>query len=607
MEIEEKTVEKPKISALVVGVTATAIAAVAYIGVCSYAHASNKILSNVEIENIAVGNMTKAEALTLVATQLTERLQTTPITLCIGTWTGELSGDIVQGEAEEAVDSAFSVGRTNFLTSGMVYLSNLTGGGAVVSVPLSFNPEGQEQLTYLLDQADATIGNGVEQSTWELDLEAQVLRVNKGISGTAVDRAAAEEATLVAIANGEISVVQLVTVTAEPNALDFAQLYHDIYTPAKSAEIDPITKEIIPHAVGVDIDVLQANTLYQSSAEGSTFTIPLKISQPEQTAEDIRGYLFADVLADVSTRVSGDTARHTNVRLAAEICNDIILMPGEVFSFYEAQQNRPDLVRGYMAGPAFVGGKTVDVTGGGICQVSSTIYYAVMHTKLQVVARSNHGYAIDYLPLAMDATYFDKNLDFKFQNSSEYPIKLVTSYYTGSNGSKYLSVQIMGTKTEEFTVKLESYATDYTKQDPEYVEDASVPIGTTVQEQSAVTGMTATLYRSYYDADGNLIEKVKEYTDVYRSRAAVIHYNPADAVSLGLAEPSPEPTPEVAPEVAPEVEVTPAPEAEPTPEVTPETNPEPEVAPEVTEPDSSDQSDIPVIEEKPSDSGIVIS
>ena len=79
---------------------------------------------------------------------------------------------------------------------------------------------------------------------------------------------------------------------------------------------------------------------------------------------------------------------------------------------------------GYKSATVYSGGKTVEEVGGGVCQTSSTIYYALLHSALEVVERYNHGYNTGYVPVGMDATVYYGVTDFRFKNNTDYPIKV---------------------------------------------------------------------------------------------------------------------------------------------------------------------------------------
>ena len=113
---------------------------------------------------------------------------------------------------------------------------------------------------------------------------------------------------------------------------------------------------------------------------------------------------------------------------------------GDVFS-YNGVVGQRTAARGYQAAPAYVQGETVDEIGGGICQTSSTIYYAVLHTTLEIVERHAHMYSVGYVPDGMDATVYFGLSDFRFKNNTDYPVKIVTESYD-KNGLRYLTVKL---------------------------------------------------------------------------------------------------------------------------------------------------------------------
>ena len=143
--------------------------------------------------------------------------------------------------------------------------------------------------------------------------------------------------------------------------------------------------------------------------------------------------------------------------------------------------------------------------------------------------RHDHQFDTSYVDLGMDATVYFGSLDFRFKNSTDYPIKIVTNCYD-SNGNRYLNVKIYGTNPEGVYAVPESVAYDKVAPTTVYVADASVPRGTLVLDraQYAYTGWSARTYRYIYDKDGNLLEKQNMGTSKYNMRPNSYHYNPAD-------------------------------------------------------------------------------
>ena len=147
---------------------------------------------------------------------------------------------------------------------------------------------------------------------------------------------------------------------------------------------------------------------------------------------------------------SNNKSRNTNLRLACEAINGVVLNPGDVFSYNDTLGER-SAENGYQPAPSYAGGQTVDTLGGGICQVSSSLYYSVLSSELEIVTRKNHGYMPSYMPVGLDATVSWGSIDFQFKNNSDYPIRIEAA----ASGNK-TTVSIIGTETRDYEVKLET-------------------------------------------------------------------------------------------------------------------------------------------------------
>lgn len=298
-------------------------------------------------------------------------------------------------------------------------------------------------------------------------------------------------------------------------------------------------------------------------------------TQPKVTRESLESQMFQDLLGEGTTRVSGSANRKHNVKLSAEACNNIILLPGEVFSYNDTTGSR-SVDKGYLNAPVYKAGESVDDIGGGICQTSSTIYYAVLHTNLEVVERHCHQFNTGYVDLGMDATVYYGSLDFRFKNSTKYPIKIVTESYD-SNGARYLTVKIYGTNPDGIYAVPKSSVFDKVSPTTVYKPKDGVARGSLVldKEQYAYTGWSAHTYRYIYDKDGNELEKQDMGGSKYKMRPNTYFYNPADGDPSTWVNGKPP---------APEQPSTPEAPANPdTPEAPDPATPEPE-EPDVTVP-----------------------
>ena len=230
--------------------------------------------------------------------------------------------------------------------------------------------------------------------------------------------------------------------------------------------------------VGVSFDVPAAYAAWAAASYGDTVTIPLKLDYPDNSTEDIQSRLFADNLSknwsmvrfykadyceEVRTPLAGSKpGRISNVKKACGLLNGIMLMPGDVFSYNMALGQRvPEA--GWLLAPAYTNGEVRQEYGGGICQVSSTLYNAVLYSNLEVVERECHQFQVGYLPWGLDATVSWGWPDFKFRNNKDYPIEIVAWVDESTN---QCCIQIKGTDTEHVYVVMH-YSTDklYDKDD----------------------------------------------------------------------------------------------------------------------------------------------
>ena len=195
-----------------------------------------------------------------------------------------------------------------------------------------------------------------------------------------------------------------------------------------------------------------------ASNSSEEYTIPLKTLYPNVTTNMIGTEAFPDLLAQFSTYYSTrDKDRTTNLRLAANKVNGTVLMPGETFSYNKVVGART-IAAGYKEAPIYVNGEVVDGLGGGICQISSTIYNAVIYANLDIVERTNHQFVPSYVKASRDATVVYGSLDFQFKNNRNYPIKILCTVSGG-----VATCQIFGLKQDgDYEVEISAYETGRT-------------------------------------------------------------------------------------------------------------------------------------------------
>ena len=525
--------KKGRKGAVLAGVAA-AVVLCGYLGLCAWAGGRDAILPHVSISGLDVSGMTQDQAADALKNALAEE-SGDPITLnisCEG-WSGQLSAADLAVDQEATVQAAMQAGEGPFLARGGQYLAHLLGAGSQVELALQ---DQQPALTTLLEDMERQVGD-VTMAHWQVS--GQTLELTKGVTGLAADEDQAVQLLHQALdqgfaqkfGQGEQNVtvdVDLPVTQTPPQEPDFDTVHQDVYTEPKDAALDGTTHEIVAESVGLDFDPAQLKAAYDQAREGETVSIPLTVTQPKETKASLSAKLFRDLLGKGTTKVGGSAARKNNVALSAKACNGVILLPGEVFSYNGTTGSR-SADKGYQAAPVYVGGASTDEVGGGICQTSSTIYYAVLHTTLEVVERRSHMYNTGYVPAGMDATVYYGSTDFRFKNNTNYPVKIVTESYD-QGGSRYLTVKIYGTNETGTYAVPKSTTYDQVTPTTQYKADSSIPRGTTQvdRKQNPYTGVKAKTVRYVYNKDGSLKEEQTMGASTYKMRPKTIYYNPAD-------------------------------------------------------------------------------
>jgi len=270
-----------------------------------------------------------------------------------------------------------------------------------------------------------------------------------------------------------------------------------------------IEKDVAGKFLDIDINIklIENNILNKKFGNMELY---VKDVNPEIMYEDIKE--IDSVLASFSTKFNkGQVNRSYNISLACERLNGTIIPVGGVFSMDKTLGPRT-VENGFKEAPVIYKNEFVPGAGGGVCQVSTTLYVAVLKSKLEIVERKNHSLPLGYVDPGQDATIAEGSIDFKFRNSKDYPICI----YAGVEGNK-LEIKIYGRKEgEEYTVKLVSEIVEvYYPEEDEVIIDDSVPDMEKVVLREAKNGMRVIVYRDTYTKDGELLSREKVSEDVY--------------------------------------------------------------------------------------------
>lgn len=418
---------------------------------------NQNIVSGVSIKGVDVSNMSKSDAKYKLDNYLSEVLPQ-EIKVKHGDFEATLSTSqiAVEFDTKSATNQAFSIGRQGNIFENDFYVLSSMLGKTDINLNLKLDTD---QLSKNLDEMSAQLPDKVTDSSYYID--ENNLIVTPGKTGNVVD----VETSIQNIKNAILSLsdldqpIELAVKTQEPEKINIEKVHTEIYKEPKDAYYtqDPFT--VYPSENGLDfkVSIEEANNILGDQT-ADEYTIPLKVLYPNVTTNMIGSEAFPDLLSSFSTKYSvRATARTTNLKLAASKINGTVLMPGETFSYNKVVGART-IAAGYKEAPIYVSGEVVDGLGGGICQITSTLYNAVVYANLNVVERTNHQFVPSYVTASRDATVVYGSLDFKFKNNRNYPIKINCSVSGG-----IANFQIFGLKQDDdYDVEISSYETGRT-------------------------------------------------------------------------------------------------------------------------------------------------
>lgn len=385
------------------------------------------------------------------------------------------------------------------------------------------------------------------------DLELHVI---PQAAGQKKDVSESREKVLHQIENGNTDEIFLELPVSEVELITAEKLYEMIYIEPVNAEYKIENNEmyITDEVVGRTTDMTEIEEKIELLNGGERIILAISKALPEVTAESLTKELFSAELASYSSKYSTSTAnRAFNVSRAAESVNGTILMPGEVFSYNETIGN-PSLANGYKIASVYENGRQTEGVGGGVCQVSSTLYSAVLYANLEIVERRSHSLTVAYVPKGQDATVSYGAVDFKFRNSTENPIKIEASASSG-----LCKVRILGAKPA-VEQKVEVVNTTVAVNQPTTNEtlDPSLPEGTRKVTSSGKTGYVVDSVRIVTE-NGKEVKREQLTRSTYKSVPTEVTVGTKAAAT---PSPIPEDVPASTPAVAEPV-VTPEPTEEP--------------------------------------------
>lgn len=474
---------------------------------------NEKIISGVSISGIEVSGLSKEEAKGKIETLYHEKKEK-EIDIKYQEYETSLNPTLMEASynIDKAVEEAYLTGRKeNIFLSNYDILFTLMGKKNI-KVDMSLNEEVTKQS---IEDMNANLPGVVIESSYSV--EDDELIITKGKAGITIDTDSllGKVKDRLNDINSNEDFIEIPVIHKEPEEINIDKIHEEIYKEAKDAYYTKDPFAVYPEVEGVDFDVEAARALLAEDKE--EYVIKLIITKPKITIDQIGSEAFPNQLSTFTTRYDvSDVDRTTNLRIACQKINGKVVLPGETFSYNKALGART-AAAGYKNGKIYSGGEVVDGIGGGICQISSTLYNSVLLANLDIVERRNHQFVTSYVGPGRDATVVYGMTDFKFKNTRQYPVKITASAQNG-----IATVSIYGIKEEnEYTFKFSTKTIASIPSTTKYVEDASLPVGTEKVKQKGTNGLKTETYITKM-LNGKVISTKLLSRDTYDAMARIV-------------------------------------------------------------------------------------
>lgn len=477
---------------------------------------NTNIISGVKVEGIDISKMSKEEAENVINDKIQVILKR-DITLKLDEYTTTITPEQIEMKFDyaDALNKAQNIAKTNniLIDNYQILKTNILKTN--INMQITYN---KEILSDMIKNINLEIPEAVKQVTYEINDDKLI--ITNGKSGIEVQEDKLEEQIIDNIKDqlkDVINDIKIPTKKVEAKKIDIEKIHDEIYKEAKDAYIEDEPFKLHVEENGLDFNISMEEAKRIISEEKEEYEIPLKITKPKVKTEDLGDKIFKQTLSKYTTIYdAGNKSRANNIALACKTINGTIILPGETFSYNKVLGNTTK-EKGYQLGGAYVGGKVVKAYGGGICQVSTTLYNSVLYANLDIVERYNHSYAVSYVPAGRDATVSYGGKDFKFKNNRKYPVKIEASLNSG-----IAKISLYGVKEEnDYTVTFETRTVSAIPYKTKYINDSTIEEGTEKIQQKGVNGLITETYK-ILNLNGVVVSKTLLSKDTYNAMQRVV-------------------------------------------------------------------------------------
>lgn len=481
-----------------------------------YLLSGDKIHDGIEINGLEAGKLSVDELKNLLETKYSEKINISKLILSYGqkTYETNISNISVKFDIDGAIKKAYEHGRSGTLINRLSRIMEVKDSGYNYKIDYTYD---LKKVDEIIRDFENKILKRVKQH--ELYISNDKVAILSGHSGESINKTLLNELIGKYLMGETSNIIQVPVDEIQPEKIDIDDYYEKVGLEAADAYVkfENGKAVIISEVVGRSVDkgLLQRIILQAQKTEDTEFVIPIQNVIPERTENELKDKLFRDIISTWKTSFKSDSDiaknRSQNIKIAASKINGTILLPGEVFSFNKVVGERTREA-GYKDAYIFVNGKVIPDIGGGICQVSTTLYNAILPLGFDIIERRNHTYTVDYSALGMDATVVYGQIDFKFRNSGSWPIKILSSVTKNNE----LVFSIVGTDEGGNTTFLyESVVKKTIENNTLYIDDITLEEGKTKVKQNGSKGYIVDTYKIIKQG-GNIVSRKKMYTSNYK-------------------------------------------------------------------------------------------